>query len=233
MGHKISTFLFQIFEHFQQRASSSPPPPSPPPLKQQKKNINAAVECVICLENIDEKQMHKTKCLHVFHNLCITRWISTSATCPVCRSVLEEHEEEHKAPPSPPSPLSSPPPLVFQALYDNNNNERLQIIRAEQQAILQIFQERQRIIDEEIQHQQRQQQGRILLREFQQQPQPEPEPQQQPFIRRVFQHQQIQAPRRIIDAHILSQHRRRQQMMRNMNVRTYPPQYDRAMFGRP
>ena len=42
-------------------------------------------ECVICYEN---KQLIKTVCEHSFCNGCISEWIQTNNTCPMCRSFI-------------------------------------------------------------------------------------------------------------------------------------------------
>ena len=44
--------------------------------------------CTICLD--DEKEdLIKLNCNHIYHRECITKWISTNDSCPICRlSVL-------------------------------------------------------------------------------------------------------------------------------------------------
>ena len=47
--------------------------------------------CDICFTDYNEDdQAGKLKCGHIFHNACITRWFTTSGTCPICRSNVFE-----------------------------------------------------------------------------------------------------------------------------------------------
>ncbi|XP_019167614.1 PREDICTED: RING-H2 finger protein ATL66-like [Ipomoea nil] len=47
-------------------------------------------ECCICLGVFEDGEMIKVmpNCLHAFHSHCIDRWLSSSSTCPVCRSSI-------------------------------------------------------------------------------------------------------------------------------------------------
>ena len=51
------------------------------------------MECSICLEKIKDKELHKTKCNHCFHQHCINTWLEEMKkyTCPNCRKVIKEH----------------------------------------------------------------------------------------------------------------------------------------------
>lgn len=42
-------------------------------------------KCSICTEFI-EANLYMTKCYHLFHKACITKWISENTTCPICRT---------------------------------------------------------------------------------------------------------------------------------------------------
>ena len=44
-------------------------------------------ECVICLENLENKTTRILKCGHEFHEHCINSWNSIQVTCPICRSI--------------------------------------------------------------------------------------------------------------------------------------------------
>jgi len=46
--------------------------------------------CAVCLDNIEIGQSYKRmpKCDHCFHAQCIDQWLSTRATCPVCRGEI-------------------------------------------------------------------------------------------------------------------------------------------------
>ncbi|XP_059652528.1 uncharacterized protein LOC132299748 [Cornus florida] len=42
--------------------------------------------CTICLEEFsDEQSITRMPCSHVFHGDCITKWLNTSHSCPLCR----------------------------------------------------------------------------------------------------------------------------------------------------
>ena len=46
-----------------------------------------SIECVICLENIDNKDISEISCSnnHFFHDKCIKKWLEVKTTCPSCR----------------------------------------------------------------------------------------------------------------------------------------------------
>ncbi|KAK7252258.1 hypothetical protein RIF29_36085 [Crotalaria pallida] len=51
-------------------------------------------QCNICMEKFhgedddDEVKITAMPCGHLFHNLCIVKWLKTSHTCPMCRCAL-------------------------------------------------------------------------------------------------------------------------------------------------
>lgn len=50
--------------------------------------------CCICLDEIKKvDKISRLKCKHIFHHKCINKWyqISENASCPVCRSELNEN----------------------------------------------------------------------------------------------------------------------------------------------
>ena len=50
--------------------------------------------CVICLETIKGEPI-KTPCNHVMHNKCLTTWLISENTCPICRyDIGEEFSKE-------------------------------------------------------------------------------------------------------------------------------------------
>lgn len=56
-------------------------------LKKAEENKNADVdkiECSICFIDIENINMHETKCKHKFHNECINKWKEEKNTCPLC-----------------------------------------------------------------------------------------------------------------------------------------------------
>jgi len=46
-------------------------------------------ECVVCLEPYEkEDEISKLPCNHIFHYKCISKWVLTNQTCPLCRDNL-------------------------------------------------------------------------------------------------------------------------------------------------
>ncbi|KAJ4765810.1 hypothetical protein LUZ62_031090 [Rhynchospora pubera] len=54
-------------------------------------------ECSICLSSIEEGEQVRLlpNCRHMFHKECIDVWLSTNASCPVCRGDPEPRNAEH------------------------------------------------------------------------------------------------------------------------------------------
>ncbi|KAK1365044.1 RING-type E3 ubiquitin transferase [Heracleum sosnowskyi] len=50
----------------------------------------SAVECCICLGVFEEQDRVKVlpQCGHCFHSHCVDKWLSTRASCPLCRAAL-------------------------------------------------------------------------------------------------------------------------------------------------
>lgn len=60
-------------------------------------------ECTICREAMQQDcEVLLLKCMHFFHPDCITPWLCTTATCPVCRAsqqpaeLAEKQDDEQK-----------------------------------------------------------------------------------------------------------------------------------------
>jgi hypothetical protein len=48
-------------------------------------NIDINNECVICLENMDNKKAI-LNCNHAFHKQCVLEWMKLQQKCPICRN---------------------------------------------------------------------------------------------------------------------------------------------------
>jgi hypothetical protein len=48
-------------------------------------------ECCICLDKTAE-MWAMTRCAHSFHRKCLSNWTQTTATCPVCRTRLDQNQ---------------------------------------------------------------------------------------------------------------------------------------------
>lgn len=69
-------------------ARSTTPTPTPTPrvaALPMLMNRNPNEECCICLDNAVELPWVLLPCGHMFHISCITQWLITRETCPVCR----------------------------------------------------------------------------------------------------------------------------------------------------
>ena len=56
-------------------------------------NRNPNEECCICLDNAVEIPWVLLPCGHMFHSSCITQWLITRETCPVCRIRVRRRDE--------------------------------------------------------------------------------------------------------------------------------------------
>ena len=50
--------------------------------------------CVICLDDIDSKNIYKLDCCHVYHQKCIDEWLLKQNTCPICRKECSNKENK-------------------------------------------------------------------------------------------------------------------------------------------
>eukprot|EP00761_Pharyngomonas_kirbyi_P011837 gb/GECH01011863.1/.p1 GENE.gb/GECH01011863.1/~~gb/GECH01011863.1/.p1 ORF type:complete len:164 (+),score=46.54 gb/GECH01011863.1/:1-492(+) len=51
-------------------------------------------KCHICLEQMDtkEKLIRVDKCTHTYHDECLSKWIDSHKTCPICRFEISEED---------------------------------------------------------------------------------------------------------------------------------------------
>uniref|UniRef100_A0A7N0U2K6 RING-type domain-containing protein n=1 Tax=Kalanchoe fedtschenkoi TaxID=63787 RepID=A0A7N0U2K6_KALFE len=52
------------------------------------------VECAVCLSEVEDgEEVAELGCAHVFHKVCLERWVSSGmrATCPICRRLIGFH----------------------------------------------------------------------------------------------------------------------------------------------
>ncbi|KAL3067898.1 hypothetical protein niasHS_016487 [Heterodera schachtii] len=51
-------------------------------------------ECPICFANLNEgDQSEALPCAHVFHQHCLTKWLTMNSSCPVCRKVVGQKKK--------------------------------------------------------------------------------------------------------------------------------------------
>ena len=49
-------------------------------------NFNNQISCLICQENfIEQEQLRKFNCGHIFHTECVDQWLKNEKTCPTCK----------------------------------------------------------------------------------------------------------------------------------------------------
>ncbi len=53
------------------------------------------LECSVCYNENDVKAIIVTSCNHLFCHNCITRWLRTNETCPMCRSHIVKREAQY------------------------------------------------------------------------------------------------------------------------------------------
>jgi hypothetical protein len=54
--------------------------------------IDEQNECCICLDKTADT-WSMTRCAHSFHRKCLSNWTQTTATCPVCRTRLDQNQD--------------------------------------------------------------------------------------------------------------------------------------------
>lgn len=60
-------------------------------------------ECVVCLGELEDEDTVRLlpNCNHAFHVSCIDQWLAAHASCPMCRSPLQQQQTMNSAPASP------------------------------------------------------------------------------------------------------------------------------------
>lgn len=51
---------------------------------------NHKYDCVICLDNIEGKDLKVVRCGHFFHKECIGEWLKRKNSCPNCRKKISK-----------------------------------------------------------------------------------------------------------------------------------------------
>jgi hypothetical protein len=63
----------------------------------EENNLKPLETCSICLTDFEEEETVKwTKCNHLFHDECISKWLKENISCPLCRcnSITGNSKEE-------------------------------------------------------------------------------------------------------------------------------------------
>lgn len=53
--------------------------------KKNEQGTKERPECTICLEDIERKNALSLPCGHVFHSICVNKWIVKKKSCPICK----------------------------------------------------------------------------------------------------------------------------------------------------
>lgn len=57
--------------------------------------INMSFECVICSQSLNTEDIFVAikSCGHMFHSICLNRWLMKSKTCPFCRVLADNNPQ--------------------------------------------------------------------------------------------------------------------------------------------
>ena len=77
----------QVRFSVQPQAPPPPPPPPPPPASTSAPAVeeDEEDECSICMNPLRHNVV-LTRCNHAFHSACVTPWLNSHSTCPMCRN---------------------------------------------------------------------------------------------------------------------------------------------------
>ncbi|CAD8136416.1 unnamed protein product [Paramecium pentaurelia] len=54
----------------------------------QNQEYQSNTQCVVCLDNLNQKEISVNICGHIFHHLCLKKWLMKVLTCPSCRQQI-------------------------------------------------------------------------------------------------------------------------------------------------
>ncbi|CAD8048268.1 unnamed protein product [Paramecium sonneborni] len=57
-------------------------------LIKQNQEYQSYTQCVVCLDNLNQKEISINVCGHIFHHLCLKKWLMKVLTCPSCRQQI-------------------------------------------------------------------------------------------------------------------------------------------------
>ncbi|KAK4883711.1 hypothetical protein RN001_007030 [Aquatica leii] len=64
------------------------------PRTRKRKNSNEELDyskdcCSICFDKFKTSRTQRLSCEHMYHAKCISRWLSTNPSCPLCRTAIQ------------------------------------------------------------------------------------------------------------------------------------------------
>jgi hypothetical protein len=74
--------------------------------------------CSICWSSMNINNNTNTKCNHLFHKICIDKWLENNTTCPICRTIIKKSKSINT---NIVVPINVPPPII-QIIQNSRNN---------------------------------------------------------------------------------------------------------------
>lgn len=78
--------------------------------------------CSICLDTLDNNDIIKTNCNHIFHKSCLINW---TKNCPICRHEYLETYAWYSQKQFEYCYKNKKFPYIYYNVYDSNNNEKV------------------------------------------------------------------------------------------------------------
>ncbi|CAD8052416.1 unnamed protein product [Paramecium sonneborni] len=105
----------------------------------QNQEYQSYTQCVVCLDSLNQKEISINVCGHIFHHICLKKWLMKVLTCPSCRQqisylqVIQGGWLGSKLSQSPLHPKNNP---LSQLVNDSNiliqNNENIGMVDKEE-----------------------------------------------------------------------------------------------------
>lgn len=103
------TELDRVITELMEQHQGNAPPPAPkevleklPKVKVEEQRVIDGEDCAVCKDElIIGEEVVQLPCKHVYHELCVKKWLEVHDTCPVCRRSTTTHEETEKKPEAP------------------------------------------------------------------------------------------------------------------------------------
>lgn len=103
------TELDRVITELMEQHQGNAPPPAPkevleklPKVKVEEQRVIDGEDCAVCKDElIIGEEVVQLPCKHVYHELCVKKWLEVHDTCPVCRRSTTTQEETEKKPEAP------------------------------------------------------------------------------------------------------------------------------------
>lgn len=111
--------LDRIVSQLMEQHSGNAPPPAAkedidalPRIKVTKEMVDDSIDCAVCKEDLLlDEEVARLPCKHTYHFECVSKWLETHDTCPICRHPItpEEKRQQNQNSSSSASSSSTPP----------------------------------------------------------------------------------------------------------------------------